>query len=168
MQSVAGSRIMWLGILVSALVAGIPAQFGGWPLRERSTSSASLAAAASGGLDIWADDTAGLWLDNGIVTSGDGSGGRMLWAADGNLGSNCASGPIGCTSGNKAAIALNDLSAGTYTLVIDAYQLAGGSPFGVMYDGVLNITAPEPEAGLKSSQRSAISFFAVRQHQTGR
>src|ERR1039457_614688 len=128
----------------------------------------TLAAAASGGLDIWADDTAGLWLDNGIVTSGDGSGGRMLWAADGNLGSNCASGPIGCTSGNKAAIALNDLSAGTYTLVIDAYQLAGGSPFGVMYDGVLNITAPEPEAGLKSSQRSAISFFAVRQHQTGR
>ena len=103
-----------------------------------------MAAAASGGLDIWADDTAGLWLDNGIVTSGDGSGGRMLWAADGNLGSNCASGPIGCTSGNKAAIALNDLSAGTYTLVIDAYQLAGGSPFGVMYDGVLNTTVPEP------------------------
>ena len=96
----------------------------------------------------------------------------MLWAADGNLGSNCASGPIGCTSGNNAAIPLN-LSAGTYTLVIDAYQLVGGSPFGVMYDGVmydgvLNITAPEPEAGLKSSQRSAISFFAVRQHQTGR
>ena len=29
MQSVAGSRIMWLGILVSALVTGIPAQFGG-------------------------------------------------------------------------------------------------------------------------------------------
>ena len=28
MQSVAGSRIMWLGILVSALVTGIPAQFG--------------------------------------------------------------------------------------------------------------------------------------------
>src|ERR1039458_5285423 len=83
---------MWLGISVSALVAGIPAQFGGWPLRERSTSSASLAAAASGGLDIWADDTAGLWLDNGIITSGDGSGGRLLWAADGNLGSNCASG----------------------------------------------------------------------------
>src|ERR1035438_786245 len=168
MQSVAGSRIMWLGILVSALVAGIPAQYGGWPLRERSTSSASLAAAASGGLDIWADDTAGVWLDDGIVTSGDGSGGgSMLWAADGNLGSNCASGPIGCTSGNNAAIPLN-LSAGTYTLVIDAYQLAGGSPFGVMNDGVLNITAPEPEAGLKSSQRSAISFFAVRQHQTGR
>jgi hypothetical protein len=140
---------MWLGILVSALVAGIPAQFGGWPLRERSTSSASLAAAASGGLDIWADDTAGVWLDDGIVTSGDGSGGgSMLWAADGNLGSNCASGPIGCTSGNNAAIPLN-LSAGTYTLVIDAYQLVGGSPFGVMYDGVmydgvLNTTVPEP------------------------
>src|ERR1039458_7826619 len=28
MQSVAGSRIIWLGILVSALVTGIPAQFG--------------------------------------------------------------------------------------------------------------------------------------------
>src|ERR1039458_10505041 len=77
MQSVAGSRIMWLGILVSALVAGIPAQFGGWPLRERSTSSASLAAAASGGLGIWAGDTAGPLVDKGKVTHGGGRGGRQ-------------------------------------------------------------------------------------------
>src|ERR1022692_3657002 len=40
MQSVAGSRIMWLGILVSALVTGIPAQFGGVATpRERSERS---------------------------------------------------------------------------------------------------------------------------------
>jgi hypothetical protein len=40
------------------------------------------------------------------------------------------------------------LSAGTYTFVIDAYQLVGGSPFGVMYDGVFSNsnpdTTPEP------------------------
>jgi hypothetical protein len=41
-----------------------------------------------------------------------------------------------------AQIGLN-LTPGTYTLVIDAYQLVGGSPFGVMYDGVLTNT-PEP------------------------
>jgi hypothetical protein len=44
-----------------------------------------------------------------------------------------------------AAIQLS-LSAGTYTIVIDAYQIVGGSPFGVMYDGVLTNapSAPEP------------------------
>jgi hypothetical protein len=39
------------------------------------------------------------------------------------------------------------LSAGTYTLVFDAYQLVGGSPFGIMYAGVLSdsdATTPEP------------------------
>jgi hypothetical protein len=43
-----------------------------------------------------------------------------------------------------AAIQLS-LSAGTYTIVIDAYQIVGGSPFGVMYDGVLNADGSSPE-----------------------
>ena len=46
-----------------------------------------------------------------------------------------------------AVIPLN-LTTGTYTLVIDAYQLVGGSPFGVMYDGVLTGGVPEPASYL--------------------
>lgn len=98
----------------------------------------------SGTLNVWADDTAGVWLDTGTVTTGDGSGGSLLWAANGNLGGNCANQPIGCTTGMDAVIPLG-LTSGTYTLVVDAYQLVGGSPFGVMYDGVLsNNATPEP------------------------
>jgi len=218
MRSVAGSRTIWLCLLVSALVAGIPARFGGvasagtvdifsqpgqgsnnqtganvgippspaWAIPASSSynwisygntgcnnyvpitgtctpgpdnppattvtgtptavfyQSFTLAAAASGSLDIWADDTAGVWLNDGIVTTGDGSSGTLLWAANPNLGNNCASGPIGCTSANNAGIGLN-LSAGTYTLVVDAYQLIGSTPFGVMYSGALSPnTVPEP------------------------
>lgn len=98
----------------------------------------------SGYVDVWADDTASVWLDTGAINSGDGSGGTLEWMANGTLGNNCADAPIGCIAGMDASIALG-LNAGTYTLVIDAYQLVGGSPFGVMYAGTLsNTTAPEP------------------------
>jgi hypothetical protein len=96
----------------------------------------------SGVLSVWADDTAGVYLDPGTVTSGTGSSGTLEWAPSGTLGSNCAGQPIGCVAGLDAQIPLS-LGPGTYTLVIDAYQLIGGSPFGVMYDGVLTNT-PEP------------------------
>jgi hypothetical protein len=100
----------------------------------------------SGILNVWADDTAGVWLDSGTVTSGTGTGGTELWAPNGNLGSNCANAPIGCISGMDAVIPLS-LTTGTYTLVVDAYQLVGGSPFGVMYDAALTNT-PEPASYL--------------------
>jgi len=99
----------------------------------------------SGYLNIWADDTARVWLDPGTITTGDGSGiegGVMLTDANPNAGPNCASGPIGCLPGTDGTFDLT-LTAGTYTLIIDAYQYVGGSPFGVMYDGVLTNT-PEP------------------------
>jgi hypothetical protein len=100
----------------------------------------------SGVLDVWADDTAGVWLDNGTVTTGNGSSGELLFAPNGTLGTNCANAPIGCLQQNDAQIPLN-LTTGTYTLVFDAYQLVGGSPFGLMYAGVLSDTdasTPEP------------------------
>jgi hypothetical protein len=106
----------------------------------------TLSSASAGTLDVWADDTAGVWLDTGTADSGDGSGGVSLAAPDGTLGTHCANGPIGCTTGNDAVIPLS-LSAGTYTLVIDAYQLVSDTPFGVMYDGELTpncSNAPEP------------------------
>jgi hypothetical protein len=106
----------------------------------------TLSTASTGTLDVWADDTAGVWLDTGAVTTGTGTGGTMLIAPNGTLGTNCAGGPIGCLPGMDAALPLS-LAAGTYTIVVDAYQLVGGSPFGVMYDGTLSSSAgtvPEP------------------------
>ena len=216
MQSSAGSRTIWLTLLVSALTAGMPGWFGGaasagtidiWSLPNRGSNSVdginvgvattpawyepspgsgyewisygdtgcnffvvstnrctpgpanpgattvtgaptaifyqtfTLTAGATGYLDVWADDTAGVWLDSGIITTGNGSGGTMLASPDGTLGANCAAGPVGCMPGNGAAIPL-DLTTGTYTLVFDTYQLVGASPFGLMYNGVL--ATPEP------------------------
>jgi hypothetical protein len=100
----------------------------------------------SGNLDVWADDTASVYLVDGTVTSGTGASGTLEWAANFNSGSNCADQPIGCISSMDASIPLG-LSTGTYTLVINAYQFDGGSPFGVMYAGVLasgTTGTPEP------------------------
>ena len=101
----------------------------------------SVTTPVSGTLNVWADDTATVYLDNGTVAAGDGSSGTLEWLASPVLGSNCAGAPIGCITGMNAAIPLN-LTTGTYTLVIDAYQLVGGSPFGVMYSGQLEPGAP--------------------------
>jgi hypothetical protein len=218
MQTMTGFRSIWWGLLVSALVAGFPAQFGGvasagtldiwsspgvgtnnvtgtntsvivapsWAVPANSsyewisysntgcttaaTSSCAsgpanpaattingtptaifyqtftLAADSTGSLDVWADDTAGVWLESGTIASGNGSSGTLLEAPNGTLGTHCASSSIGCTPGNDAVIPLS-LSTGTYTLVIDAYQLVSDTPFGVMYAGALTTagcTTPEP------------------------
>ena len=98
-----------------------------------------------GYLYVWADDTAGVWLDPGTVTSGTGeiTGGVEEWAPNFNPGSNCANGPVSCLPTGGAEIPLN-LITGTYTLVIDAYQFVSYSPFGVMYDGVLTGVSATP------------------------
>lgn len=101
----------------------------------------TLANASVGTLEVWADDTAGVWLDTGTVSGGDGSSGSLLIAPNANLGSNCGNAPIGCLPGMDAVLPLA-LGPGTYTVVIDAYQLVGGSPFGVMYNGVLHDGSP--------------------------
>jgi hypothetical protein len=222
MLSVAGSRRFGLGLLVSALIAGIPAQFGGvasagtvdifsgpqygsnsvsgsntgilvspaWAIPSSSqyewisygatgcntfvaltgictpgpanpvgttVNSSPTAifyqtftitdAFDAGDVTVWADDTASVYLDAGTVTSGDGSGGILEYAANPNQYTNCSGPqPIGCLASTGGVIPLN-LTTGTYTLVIDAFQLVGGSPFGVMYDGTLTNT-PEPASYL--------------------
>jgi hypothetical protein len=221
MLSLAGLRTIWLALLVSAVIACIPAQFGGvasagtvdiysnpgsgsnsvtagnvgvvvspaWAVPGNSNYSwisydqtgcntfnpatgFCLAGSAnplgttvsgsptatfyqtftvtdpsdSGSVSVWADDTATVYLDNGTVTTGDGSSGTREWLANPVLGVNCAGAPIGCITGMNAVIPLN-LTTGTYTMVVDAYQLVGGSPFGVMYAGTLNpggSSIPEP------------------------
>jgi len=117
--------------------------------------------AVSGTLDVWADDTAAVWLDTGTVTSGDGSsGGQLLQAANGIVGGNCAAGPIGCKTGMDAAIPMS-VNTGTYTLVIDAYQFVGGSPFGIMYDGVLSPALDAQQSAMLGARTPEPASFAL-------
>lgn len=128
----------------------------------------TLTNASVGYLDVWADDTAGVWLDSGTVTTGNGSGGTYLAAPNGTLGPNCAASAIGCTAGKDAVIPLS-LSAGTYTFVIDAYQLVSCTPFGVMYEGSLtgsSAQAPEPATYMLMGLGVAgLALFARRRQQ---
>lgn len=81
-------------------------------------------------LDIWADDTADVYLD-----------GLRLIAA--NFSQNiCADGIIGCQPGENGTVD-RLLAAGPHTLRFDVYQVGSGStpdsnPFGLMYSGWLS------------------------------
>lgn len=78
----------------------------------------------TGTIDVWADDTARVYLN-----------GTMLFEANPTQGSHCANAPIGCTPPNKSTINLTSaLQTGLNTLRFDVYQRAGG-PFGLLYSG---------------------------------
>jgi hypothetical protein len=105
-----------------------------------------------GSISVWADDTARVYLCAGTANSTSAClDPTLLIDANPNLGSNCTSSPIGCLAGEEATFdfpgtdsytggSLN-LGVGTYTLEIQAYQLGGG-PFGVMYEGSFDSSAP--------------------------
>jgi hypothetical protein len=95
----------------------------------------------TGSIQVWADDTARVYLD------GPGGQQQLLIDANPNLGSNCANAPIGCLPGMDASfnITAMNLTSGNYVLEIQAYQLAGGSPFGVMYTGQIDSAPSVPE-----------------------
>ena len=72
-------------------------------------------------LDVWADDTAGVFIDNVLVFAP-------------NFTQNiCTNGAIGCQPGEQGMIAAF-LGAGQHTIAIEVYQ-AGGGPFGLLYSG---------------------------------
>lgn len=100
--------------------------------------------AGGGGIDIkiWADDTAAVYLNDGLVQSHN------------LLQDVCAKGILGCQPDEFFQFAQN-LDAGEYTLDFYVYQLgmgnvAGGNPFGLIYGGDLRgATVPVPvPAGL--------------------
>ncbi len=91
----------------------------------------------AGGLTVWADDTAAVYLvDNPPPPV-------SLFAANtGATVNHCAPGPISCEPVNGGFVDLSGLSSGTHTLRIDVWQL-GGQSFGVLYTGSIE-SVPEP------------------------
>ncbi len=91
----------------------------------------------TGGVTVWADDTAAVYLvDNPALPV-------LLFAANtGATVDHCAPGPISCEPANGGFVNLSGLSAGTHALRIDAWQL-GGQSFGVLYTGSIE-SVPEP------------------------
>jgi len=100
-----------------------------------------------GTINIWADDTATVFL-----------GDIEVFAANGTLGPNCAATSIGCIPDAVGQIVISnscnnanaltthcvDLGAGSETLTINTYQLGGGA-FGVLYEGeITSELVPEP------------------------
>lgn len=94
----------------------------------------------TGSITVWADDTARVYLDTPTSQ-------LLLIDANPTLGGHCSDEPIGCVPGMQATFDISalNLASGDYTLEIQAYQLVGGSPFGVMYTGQIVSVAPNPE-----------------------
>jgi hypothetical protein len=93
-------------------------------------------------LGVYADDSATVKIDN-----------TTLFTEDTTLGSNCAAGPIGCTRPNEGVITnMNvtaDLHTGVNTITFQDFQEAGGTPFGVDFDGSISYgtsAVPEPNS----------------------
>lgn len=84
----------------------------------------------TGFINVWADDTAAVYLN-----------GTVLQPADFVIGEHCSAGPIGCVAGHSGRFDLILPGNQTYLLDIDVYQL-GGDSSGVMYSG--SFEAPEP------------------------
>jgi len=99
----------------------------------------------AGNIQVWADDVADFYIDSGTITSGTGSTGALYsFISPEDPDGNCNAVGVGCLPGKQGTLAVT-LAPGTYTLVVDAWQYVGGSPFGVMYDGVLTADpVPEP------------------------
>lgn len=77
---------------------------------------------------VWADDTARLFFDGGLLKD---------WNP---TQATCANGPIGCQPGEQFTFS-QQIAAGTYSIEIDAYQIGGG-PFGLLYSGVVAVPTP--------------------------
>ena len=91
----------------------------------------------TGGVTVWADDTAAVYLVDNTASP------LLLFAANtGATVNHCAPGPISCEPVNGGFVDLSGLSSGIHTLRIDGWQL-GGQSFGVLYTGRID-SVPEP------------------------
>jgi hypothetical protein len=112
-------------------------------------------------LNVWADDTAGVAVNNHIVQ-----------LPNGVQDSACAAGPIGCTPGEGLHLDISQyLRPGTNVLSFAVYQ-RGGGPFGLLYDGQVNTAGlptetPEPATmGMMGVAMAAIALFVKKRKAT--
>ncbi len=85
-------------------------------------------------LSVWADDTAGVFLNSTQLTSQVGSGPNFSQDT-------CAKGSLGCEPGEEGVFMVQ-LDPGIHNLTFEAYQVGTGltttiNPFGLMYSGEL-------------------------------
>jgi hypothetical protein len=87
----------------------------------------------TGGVTVWADDTADVRLDGVLVFSA-------------NLGapnSTCQMGVIGCLPQYGGYVAMDGLGAGLHTLLVTPHQTNGAS-YGALWQGSVTSVVPEP------------------------
>jgi hypothetical protein len=106
---------------------------------------------------VWADDTAGVYVDGAEQIA-------ARTAAD--LGTSCVSVPVGCTPGTGASFLNILLAAGDHALTFRNFQLGGdNTPFGLLVAGELTAT-PEPATILLlGSALTAVGVFSRRRLQ---
>jgi len=90
-------------------------------------------------LQIWADDSAGVYVD-----------GVQVFAPVYTQGSACSGQVIGCLPGQDGVLSNYHLGAGTHTITFDLYQTGTGTdttsnPMGLLFTGS-DVSAPEPTA----------------------
>jgi len=107
--------------------------------------------AMSGGLWVWADDTAMVLID-GVPAFNSSSGV--------NHDAHCRNGVIGCQPGEGAYISLAGLDEGDHSLEFRVYQLWGDS-FGLLYEGGVT-AAPEPSSLLLVGSGAVAAWRWVR------
>lgn len=105
----------------------------------------------TGSVTVWADDTAAVFLDGGLV-----------FAANFPTDGVCAAGPIGCEPGEGGVISLDGLAAGPHALTFEVFQLHGDG-YGLLYKGAVN-SVPEPSTLLLLG--SALAWAMVRTRKT--
>jgi hypothetical protein len=101
-------------------------------------------------LHIWADDTAGVWLDGALLIP-------PLFTQ-----TTCSGDPIGCLPEDLARLNLA-LSAGAHVLSFDVYQVGTGrdntsNPMGLLYTGTVTGTVPEPTAVLLTALMGSLAL----------
>ena len=108
--------------------------------------------AASGGVWIWADDTAAVLVDGASRYALPNSAIRGAW---------CSVTAIGCQPSLGAFVDLTGLGAGPHTLEIQAYQLWGDA-FGVLYEGAIDVSVPEGSTLVAAATAMALFLMRLR------
>ena len=90
-------------------------------------------------LEVWADDSAGVYVD-----------GVLVFAPVLTQGSACSGQVIGCLPGQDGVLSNYHLAAGTHTITFDLYQTGTGTdttsnPMGLLFTGS-DVASPEPAA----------------------